>query len=280
LLLVCFLPETIHSKRIAEQLKRLSRMRYLLAIARQVNPFRMIKLYRYSNLCLTFLAGAGITWNIYSLLTPIVEVLNPRFNLTSPLEGGLFYIAPGVGYIFGTLLGGWWADYTANKWTAKSDGIFHPEDRLHSCIIWMGVISPICMVIYGWCVEMEAGGIPVPVIAMAVESFAQLICIPSLNTYTVDVLEGQSAEGTACSFQLRYVFAAVASAAALPAIRAMGVGGFSTLSAGMGMLFAAGVWLVIMYGEGWRKRVDANKVERKVQQHGIELQDHQASDSN
>jgi hypothetical protein len=213
---------------------------------------------------------------MYSLLTPIVEVLNPRFDLTSPLQGGLFYIAPGVGYISGALLGGRWADYTVSRWTARSGGVFHPEDRLRACLLWMGVISPACMVIYGWCVEMEAGGVPVPVIAMAGESFAQLICIPSLNAYTIDVLEGRNAEGTAGSFQLRYVFAAVASAAVLPAIRVLGVGGFSTLSAGLGMLFAAGVWLVVKHGEGWRKRIDAK---RATQRRGIELQARQASDS-
>ena len=51
-----------------------------------------------------------MVWNMYSLLTPIRYVLNPRFGLTSPLQGGLFYIAPGGGYLIGTFFGGRWAD--------------------------------------------------------------------------------------------------------------------------------------------------------------------------
>lgn len=45
---------------------------------------------------------------MYSLLTPIRYVLNPRFGLSSPLQGGLFYIAPGGGYLVGTFFGGRW----------------------------------------------------------------------------------------------------------------------------------------------------------------------------
>jgi MFS family permease len=94
--------------------------------------------------------------------------LDPRFNLTTPLQAGLFYLAPGAGYLVGTFFGGRWADYTVKKWIAKR-GFRVPEDRLRAPVIFMGVIIPACMLVYGWCVEKGKGGIPVPVIMMFIQ---------------------------------------------------------------------------------------------------------------
>jgi hypothetical protein len=65
-----------------------------------------------------------------SLLTPIRYVLNPRFHLDSPLLSGLFYLAPGCGYLLGTFLGGRYADFITIKWQKKRNGTRLPEDRL------------------------------------------------------------------------------------------------------------------------------------------------------
>jgi hypothetical protein len=65
-----------------------------------------------------------------SLLTPIRYVLNPRFHLDSPLLSGLFYLAPGCGYLLGTFLGGRYADFITIKWQKKRNGTRVPEDRL------------------------------------------------------------------------------------------------------------------------------------------------------
>ena len=45
------------------------------------------------------------------------------------------------------------------------------------------MVIPACMVLYGWSIEKEVGGIPLPVIVMYVQGVAQLFCFPSLNTY-------------------------------------------------------------------------------------------------
>jgi MFS family permease len=139
------------------------------------------------------LASSSLVWNMYSLLTPIRYVLNPRFELTSPLQSGLFYIAPGCGYLFGTFFGGRWADHIVKKWIGIR-GERVPEDRLRSCLVSMGVIIPACMLIYGWSVEKRVGGIALPVIMMFLQGVAQLFCFPSLNTYCLDVMQGRSAE--------------------------------------------------------------------------------------
>lgn len=107
------------------------------------------------------LASSALVWNMYSLLTPIRYVLNPRFGLETPLQSGLFYIAPGCGYLVGTFVGGRYADYIVKKYINKR-GERVPEDRLRSCVFFLGGVIPACMIIYGWSVEKRVGGVSAP----------------------------------------------------------------------------------------------------------------------
>ncbi|OQE46942.1 hypothetical protein PENCOP_c001G02718 [Penicillium coprophilum] len=225
----------------------------------RISPLQVaVMLFKYPNLFCTGLAAGALVWNQYSLLTPIRYVLNPRFHLTSPIQTGLFYIAPGCGYLVGTFMGGRWADHTVKKWIRKRGGVRVPEDRLKSCLIFLGLVIPGCILVYGWTVEKAVGGIPVPVLAMFFQGVAQLFCFPSLNTYSLDVMQssGRSAEVVAGSYLLRYVFGALGSGLVLPAVEAMGVGWFSTISA----LFLAAsgvcVWLTTVFGDQWRDQVE------------------------
>lgn len=200
---------------------------------------------------------------MYSLLTPIRIVLDPRFGLTSPIEAGLFFIAPGCGYLVGTFFGGKWADRVVRKWIRKRGGKRVPEDRLRSCLTAMGVVIPGCMLAYGWSVEKRAGGIPLPVIAMFIQGVAQLFCFPSLNTYCIDVMQSQSGEVVAGNYVIRYLFAAAGTAAVEPAIAAIGVGWFSTISAGFLVVSAGAVWCTARNGSSWRERIDGRAEEKK-----------------
>ncbi|KAF2800480.1 MFS general substrate transporter [Melanomma pulvis-pyrius CBS 109.77] len=261
-LLVCFLlPETIHYKR-SEELHGLPRAKKAHKMWQWLNPFRVIALYRYPNLLTVALASSSLVWNMYSLLTPIRYVLNPRFELTSPLQSGLFYIAPGCGYLFGTFFGGRWADHIVKKYI-RIRGERVSEDRLRSCLIAMGVVIPACMLVYGWSVEKRVGGIALPVIMMFLQGVAQLFCFPSLNTYCLDVMQGRSAEVVAGNYMVRYMFAAAGSAACLPAVRKIGVGWFSTISALFLVVATIATYITTLYGKEWREAMDAKKVARK-----------------
>ncbi|KAK8171115.1 major facilitator superfamily domain-containing protein [Phyllosticta citrichinensis] len=167
----------------------------------------------------------------YSLLTPIRYVLNPRFHLTSPAQVGLFYLAPGFGYVLCTFGGGRWADRTVRVWIKKRGGQRVPEDRLRSSLPFMGIVIPACIVVYGWTIEKRVSGIALPVVVMFVQGVAQLSCFPSLKTYCLDVFLSRSAEVVAGNYVARYLAAALASAVCLPAIDRVGIGAYSTLSA-------------------------------------------------
>ena len=264
IMVIFLLPETIPEKKI-EELREFSRKKRTLHILHWVSPLRVsILLFSYPNLIIAGLASSSLVWNMYSLLTPIRYVLNPRFHLTSPIQSGLFYIAPGCGYLLGTFFGGRWADHIVKKWIRKKNRRV-AEDRLRSCYVFIGGVIPACMLIYGWSVEKEIGGVPLPVAAMFVQGVAQLFCFPSLNTYCLDVMQakGRSAEVVAGNYMIRYAFAAGGSAVCLPAIEAIGVGWFSTISAGFLVVSAIGVWATTVWGEKWRHAVDDRKKRKR-----------------
>ncbi|KAJ4312103.1 hypothetical protein N0V94_007624 [Neodidymelliopsis sp. IMI 364377] len=260
---LCFFvqPETIHVKR-SQELDGLSKPEKAHKMWQWLNPFRVIRLYRYPNLLLVALSSSSLVWNMYSLLTPIRYVLNPRFNLSSPLQGSLFYIAPGCGYLFGTFFGGRYADHIVKKYI-RIRGHREAEDRLRSCLWFLGGVIPACMIIYGWSVEKRVGGIALPVIMMFLQGVAQLFCFPSLNTYCLDVMQSRSAEVVAGNYFMRYMFAAGGSAVVLPAVRAIGVGWFSTISALFLVAGAGATYATAIYGKGWREAIDAKKAAKK-----------------
>lgn len=265
-LVFLFFPETIPHKTNGE-LAELSVLQKAQTLWHRISPFRVsILLFSYPNLFFAGLAAGSLVWNQYSLLTPIRYVLNPRFHLTSPIQSGLFYIAPGCGYLVGTLFGGRWADHIVKKWIRKRNGVRVPEDRLKSCLLFICVVIPGFILIYGWTVEKAVGGIPVPVLAMFLQGVAQLFCFPSLNTYCLDVMQskGRSAEVVAGNYMFRYVFAALGTGVVLPAIQAIGVGWFSTISASFLLLAGSFVWLTTLFGAQWRQKVDERKRQRKI----------------
>ena len=67
--------------------------------------------------------------------------------------------------------------------------------------------------------------------------------------------KGMSAEVVAGNYMIRYVFGAAGSAVCLPAIEAIGVGWFSTISAVFLIVAAAGTWVTAEHGWKWRDAV-------------------------
>lgn len=257
-------PETIHHRKYAD-LEGYSAPDRMKALLSMINPIRPLRLFRYWNQVLVACGSSALVWNMYSLLTPIRYVLNPRFHLESPLLGGLFYLAPGCGYLLGTFMGGRWADRTVRVWIKKRNGVRVPEDRLRSAVPFMGLLMPACILIYGWAVDKAVGGIPLPVIVLFLQGVGQLFCFPSLNTYCLDVMPGQGAEVTAANYFVRYLAGCLGTAVVLPAIEGVGVGWFQTISALFLVASTIGVMAAIRWGESWRKATDAKKARERMQ---------------
>ncbi|OQN99972.1 hypothetical protein B0A48_14177 [Cryoendolithus antarcticus] len=258
--MLAIVPETAHNMR-KDDLEGLGRKEKTVQVLKWMNPITILKLFRHPHLCFVAIACGSLVFNMYSLLTPIRYVLNPRFGLKSPLDAGLFYLAPGFGYFFGTFFGGTYSSHVLKKWIAKRDGKRVPEDRLRASLIAMGVVIPSCMLLYGWAIEKQVGGIPLPVIVMFIQGVAQTICFPTLNTYCTEAMPERSSEVVNGNYFLRYCFAGLGSAFCLPAINKIGVGWFSTLSAGFLVAAALGVWATALWGAGWREGAADAKAE-------------------
>ncbi|KAL4789577.1 major facilitator superfamily domain-containing protein [Aspergillus venezuelensis] len=241
------LPETL-SEDAPRPLKGLTRGQKVKVFFTMTNPWRIITPFKRPSLIVTAIASGALVWNQYGLLTPIRYVLNPSFHLETPLQSGLLYLAPGVGYILGTFGGGRWADFVARKWYERRGEVFVPEDRLYAAVPFLGIVIPICMLIYGWSVDKAFGGLALPIIFMFLQGVSQLFCFPSLNTYCLDVVPDRSAELIAGNFFIRYIFGAVASATAIPAAESIGVGWFSTISALLLVVGATGIFIAARCG--------------------------------
>jgi hypothetical protein len=257
LLVAVALPEMIHRKR-SDELPGLTTKQYARKIWSWTNPLRVIRLFRYPNLLIINLASSAMVWNQYALLTPIRYVLNPRFGLTTPLQSGFFYLAPGASLLVGTFFGGKWADHVVIKYIEKR-GERIPEDRSRSCLLAMGIVVPGCIMIYGWGLQKDKCEIPLPVIMMFSQGVGQLFCFPNLSTYCLDVMHTRSVEVVAGNYLVRYFFAAFGTAVCLPAIKNIGIGGFSTICAAFLVVATMAVMVDIKHGKAWREKVDARK---------------------
>ncbi|ORY83733.1 major facilitator superfamily domain-containing protein [Protomyces lactucae-debilis] len=251
-LLLCLfvLPETSHH-RIHDDLRK--EQGHFVVV--WVNPLKPLCLFIYPNIALVGLVSSFVLWMMYSLLTPIRYVINPRFGITSPALSGLFNLAPGFGYLVGTFVGGRFADYEVRKWV-RIRGRRVPEDRLRSAIWVLLLVLPGTALIYGWSIDQRKGGIAVPVIAMFFNGIAQLVLFTCVNTYCVDCMQERSTEVVGANYSIRYVFAATASAVILPLIDAVGVGWANTLAAALLVLSGVFTILVVKFGERWRLGVD------------------------
>ncbi|KAH7024659.1 putative MFS transporter [Microdochium trichocladiopsis] len=248
------LPETIYHLRW-DDLAGFSGQQRVKVLWSMVNPVRVVRLWRYPNVTLAGLASASLLWNMYGLLAPIRYTLNPRYNLTTPMQGGFFYLAPGLGYLTGTFFGGRWADWMVRRWIKKRNGERVAEDRLRAAAPFIVVVAA-CILVYGWTVEKDVGGIPLTVVVMFLQGVAQLQAFPALNVYCLDVMPGRSAEVIGSNYAMRYLAATVSIAIVLPAIQSIGVGWYSTISAALLVASAGGLAYNVRYGRMMRDKID------------------------
>ncbi|EKV04567.1 MFS transporter, putative [Penicillium digitatum PHI26] len=160
----------------------------------------------------------------YALLTSARSIFNPRFNLTSPLVSGLFYLSPGIGFLIGSVVGGKLSDHTAKKWIINRNGVRLPQDRLNSGIATLLGVLPVATLIYCWTLQEEVGGMVVPIIAAFFAGVGLLGAFNGLNTYSAEVMPHVRSEVISAKYVVQYIFAAAATAVVEPVISTIGVG--------------------------------------------------------
>ncbi|OKL58257.1 hypothetical protein UA08_06460 [Talaromyces atroroseus] len=225
------------------------------SILSRFNPVRVFTLLIYPNIFLADLTCGLLSWFQYSLLTSVRDVFNPRFNLTSALVSGLFYIAPGAGFLFGSVIGGKLSDRTVKKHIELRNGLRLPQDRLNSGISMIMVVLPISALIYAWTLEEGVGGMAVPIISAFFAGFGLMGTFNSLNTYTAEVIPASKAEVISSKYLVQYCFGAGATGAIMPLISAIGVGWTFTISVCMCFIGGGFTFLVSRKGLDMQKCV-------------------------
>ncbi|SCW03427.1 LAFE_0G10176g1_1 [Lachancea fermentati] len=255
-----FLPETLPESKHQIALRNYNQSEEVLNNPEKRKKFifvpfnitRPITSLRYPTLLLAGIASSALMYNMYCLLTPIRYVIDPRFNITLPLYGGLFYLAPGTGYLLGSFVGGRLSDYQVRKSIAKR-GRRVPEDRLRITLIFYGLLSPASVIIYGWSLYYKKGGYPLPIICMFINGFCQTSAFPSINSYCIDSMASKIGGGAVGgNYMIRFFASAVASATCLIAIEDIGIGWTSTIS---GLVLIVGficMLVLVFHGEKMR----------------------------
>lgn len=243
------LPETLRKLKITEIRKETGKRFVWIGF----NPINVVTAARYPVVLLASFVSCSIMYNMYCLLTPIRYVVDPRFNLNTPIYGSLFYLAPGMGYLVGSFAGGKWSDYFVRKYMAKR-GFRRPEDRLRASIPFHGALIPISILVYGWCLKSGKGGMPVPIIFLFIGGFSQSVCFPLINAYCVDCIPQLNGDVIANNYFLRFLCAAILTGTVLTQIDHMGIGWTCTISAIVLWAGFACNLILILYGVQLRKK--------------------------
>ncbi|KGO65652.1 Major facilitator superfamily domain, general substrate transporter [Penicillium italicum] len=209
---------------IQEKNRESNEPRKLGTIIRMFNPMRIFRQFVYPNVFFACLTCGLLSTFQYAFLTSASSIFNPRFNLTSPLVSGLFYLSPGMGFLIGSTVGGKLSDHAVKKWIIKRNGVRLPQDRLNSGLATLFGVLPVATLIYCWTLEEEVGGMVVPIIAAFFAGVGLLGAFNGLNTYSAEVMPHARSEVISAKYMVQYIFAAAATAVVEPVISAIGVG--------------------------------------------------------
>ena len=139
-----FLPETFHyhSSNLSITLSQ------PLQEEKKFDPLSSFKLLRYPNVLLTIIYISSTWLMTHANYIIIPNVYSSQYQISSSIIG-LIFIAPGIGFMIGSIIGGRYSDYIVSKFTMNKEEEIYPEIRLKS--IWFAcILVPISFLAYGW----------------------------------------------------------------------------------------------------------------------------------
>ncbi|KAF9887020.1 hypothetical protein FE257_010636 [Aspergillus nanangensis] len=207
-----------------EEKQKQKEKRSFLHLISLFNPVRILRQYVYPNIFLCDFTCGLLSTYMYATLTSARSVFNPRFNLTTALVSGLFYLAPGGGFLIGSIVGGRLSDRTVRKYIVRRGGVRLPQDRLNSGLITLLGVLPVSALVYGWTLQEQKGGMVVPIISAFFGGWGLMGSFNSLNTYAAEALPQKRSEVIAGKYIIQYIFSAGSSALVVPIINRIGVG--------------------------------------------------------
>ncbi|KAL2689131.1 hypothetical protein Neosp_003183 [[Neocosmospora] mangrovei] len=220
---------------------------------RTFNPMIVFRQFKYPKVLLANIACGLLAFNQYGLLSSVRRVVNPRFNLNSPLESGLFYLAPGAGFLVGSTLGGKVSDIVVRRYIRKRNGQRLPEDRLNASLPFILFVLPLGTLLYGWSVQKRIGSMALPIVGSFIQGTGLMASFSGLNTYAAEVRPVYRTAVITGKYVVQYSFAAGSVGGVVPLINGLGVGWAFTITTFATLMSGTLVVLISRFSRTWKQ---------------------------
>lgn len=176
---------------------------------------------------------------------------------------GLLYLAPALGYITASLLGGRWIDAIMRR-HARPDPttgrpVFFPEDRMRENMWLAGSLYPAALVGYGWAAERGAHW-AVGCVAAFWFGCGSMLVFGAVTTVLTEFVPERRSAGVAVNNFVRNIFSCVGAVVAQPGIRGLGNGWLMTaVAVGAWVTGNGAVWILRRNAARWRREEGGRK---------------------
>ncbi|PYI12698.1 MFS general substrate transporter [Aspergillus sclerotiicarbonarius CBS 121057] len=212
-------------------------------------PFRI--LFRSPILLLLTLYMSFVFGLLYLLLTTITSLFTGTYHWAAELAG-LSYLGIGLGFALGLVAVGATSDKTVVRLTAANQGIYEPEMRLASCLMF-ALFVPISFFWYGWSADKHVHWI-VPIIGLMPFGFGMMGIFAPIQTYFIDACGPYAASAIAGLTAIRCLFGAFLPLAGPSMYSALGLGWGNSLLGFIALALTPAPALIYKYGAAFRKK--------------------------
>lgn len=228
-----------------------------------VRPLYTLTYIRFPPIGLTILLASACFASLYAVATTVTWAFHKAPYHFSPIIVSLMYIPNCVGYIIGSVVGGYLSDRAVARAREKYGDSYAPEVRLMSA--WAGVpLVPAGLIIFGW--SLRAGlHWTVPALGGFIFGIGQMLAIGTMMAYFADSTK-ETASVVACYNLVRNVAAGLIAGITPSALRQYRAGWFMTILAIVCIVFSVNLEFVRRYGPYWRQRRDEEEAEEAARQ--------------
>ncbi|GLA46418.1 hypothetical protein AnigIFM63604_009891 [Aspergillus niger] len=188
---------------------------------------------------------------LYLFFTTITSVFEGVYGFSTGLAG-LSYLGIGVGFFIGMAAVAMTSDRMVIKLTARNNGVFQPEMRLPTMIIF-ACFLPISFFWYGWSAKYEAMWI-VPIIGMAPFGIGMIGIYMPIQMYVIDCYPAYAASANAALTATRSLVGSVLPLAGPKLFSSLGLGWGNSLLGFLALAFVPVPILFNRYGQTIRER--------------------------
>ncbi|KAK4230234.1 major facilitator superfamily domain-containing protein [Podospora fimiseda] len=235
------------------------------------DPLTVLAYLRYPPV-LVSVYSASIAFGALFILNISIQSTfsNAPYNFSSILVG-LLYLAPSLGYVTASMVGGRWIDHIMTREAIKKERydpqtgklVYLPEDRMKENMWLAATLYPGALIWYGWTAEKHLPWI-VPTIANFFFGCGSMLVFGAVTTMLTEFMPHRASSGVAVNNFVRNIFSCVGGVVAQPLIEVMGNGWLTTM---IGVFaWVTGNWAIWMLKRNagkWREEMDRALSERK-----------------